>query len=300
MLDRTDLNPTPQHLVVAGIALLLTASLAALAGVAAFVESDPFAFALLLFIGPVTYFFAKNQYVGTFHASPPAARRVGNGCYVLGVLLLFGYFANVVEYFWEGGRSLAVAVDLAPLLLLAAALLVCGRSNKVRANALNALHLSAPELHGVKPATTKQGPLLGLGVVAVALAGAYWLIHAQPAKHGEHLSRESVQFLNLPVGATDVSYRLGWRGTKGYEFTIDEPAFRAWVAAGVGSIEANRSGTTLQEIAEPIDAVRYALEGYQTITVTNGLHYTWRKSDRGTHAVFDRSTGRAYYYFHAH
>jgi hypothetical protein len=42
------------------------------------------------------------------------------------------------------------------------------------------------------------------------------------------------------------------------------------------------------------------LKGPDRITINSGLSYSWSKEDRGVHAAFDRTTGRAYYQAHFH
>jgi hypothetical protein len=106
--------------------------------------------------------------------------------------------------------------------------------------------------------------------------------------------------VDLPAGATDVSYAKGFRGTVAYEFTIDEEGFREWVAAGIGSFESRSAQVPLREIVFPARIIRYYfyadLPGPDTATIEHGLDYSWSKEDRSVRAVYDRATGRAYYH----
>jgi hypothetical protein len=108
---------------------------------------------------------------------------------------------------------------------------------------------------------------------------------------------------DLPVDAHDVNYIERPRGSFSCEFSCGEQAFRAWIAGGVGSIESRAARPQLVEITAPVavrDMGRTNGPSIGNVIVTKGLIYQWSKEDRGLFAVFDRSTGRAYYDFHSH
>ncbi|MEM6471344.1 MAG: hypothetical protein AAF802_17415 [Planctomycetota bacterium] len=129
-------------------------------------------------------------------------------------------------------------------------------------------------------------------------------IRSTPPRYAENVSVADAPF-GLPPSAIDVSFCQGSRGTIAYEFTVDETSFREWVAEGIGSIESNASNTILEQITTPVSITRYnayssELNGPDSITVNNGLHYSWSLEDRGVQAVFDPNTSRAYYFAHSY
>ena len=109
----------------------------------------------------------------------------------------------------------------------------------------------------------------------------------------------------MPDGATDVSYYRGFRGTRAFEFTIDEAGFRNWVSSGIGTIESNSAEVSLAEVTSAAKIVRYGdlspePDDPEEAVITEGLTYCWEKEDRGVYAMFDRTTARAYYFAHSH
>ena len=137
-----------------------------------------------------------------------------------------------------------------------------------------------------------------------AAALASYFIYTEPPQFAEHVTRDAAP-VNLPPGATDVSYCLGVRGTVAYEFTITEPEFRAWVEGGIGSIESEAANVPLKEIGESyaIPSFLYLVDGasgMEEAVITDGLFYEWMNEDRGAYAAFDRQTNRAYYHAHFH
>jgi hypothetical protein len=108
----------------------------------------------------------------------------------------------------------------------------------------------------------------------------------------------------LPAGASDVSYCTTSRGSERIEFSIDEPAFRQWVADVVTDIRRADKGevSPLAELTEPVRVDRYL--GFvrssnrsneaSRIEVQTGLSYRWSHTDHRVSAVYDRSARRAY------
>lgn len=143
-----------------------------------------------------------------------------------------------------------------------------------------------------------------VGIIASVTALVTYLGRTTPPRHAEHISLHKAPF-HLPVGASDISYCRGFRGTVAYEFNIDEKAFVAWVESGIGSFESRAARVAIEPIATPFSIPRYhslasELKGPNSITITDGLYYAWSKEDRGVNAAFDRTTGRAYYFAHYH
>tara|TARA_Y100001933_G_scaffold215598_1_gene222344 strand:- start:179 stop:736 length:558 start_codon:yes stop_codon:yes gene_type:complete len=156
-----------------------------------------------------------------------------------------------------------------------------------------------------------RGITAAIVVFPASLLLAYGFLYLRDGAFNQNLPRyaENVPVAEAPFGlpadATDVSFYQGFRGTIAYEFTIDETSFREWVADGIGSIESNASNTELEQITTPVSITRYnayspELNGPDSITVNNGLYYSWSFEDRGVYAVFDSTTDRAYYFAHFH
>ncbi len=146
--------------------------------------------------------------------------------------------------------------------------------------------------------------LPALAAIACIVVLAVYFVHNEPPQYAENVSREQAPF-GLPEAARNVSFCRGVRGAIAFEFSVDEASFIEWVESGVGSLESQTAGVSVQRITRPYTILRYTAlmpesKAPHTITLSNGLYYDWSKADRGVHAAFDRTTGRAYYYFHAH
>jgi hypothetical protein len=146
--------------------------------------------------------------------------------------------------------------------------------------------------------------LLAIAAIAFVVCVVTSFVRTNRLQFAEHVSRDEAPF-SLPSEAHDISYCHGFWGTIAYEFSIDEPGFVDWVAAGIGTLESESYNVPLKPIVAPYTIRRcYALsrelEGPDTITIASGLFYHWSHEDRGVYAAYDRTTGRAYYYFHGH
>jgi hypothetical protein len=304
LMDDPRLRPTLLETAV-GL-LVLTGCFLVLTWIAAgaFIEKDPFALIGVVIAGPFFYWIGRMQYRGTFQAQPKAAGEAGIAWYLLGAFGVFGYLSNVGEYYAEGGRAFGVVIDLWPLLAMTFAAILIGRLNRTRARRLRSIYESSPDLQP-RRTTTLRELLIGVGLLSIAMAITAYGLRAQYPKDAEHVGRNDVPF-SLPDNATDVSYHSGLRGTKAYEFTTDETAFRRWVEEGIGSIESNRSSANLEEIVGEHRIRRYRdflpnqSDDDRQATIIDGLQYSWHQADRGVYAAFDRRTGRAYYYAHFH
>jgi hypothetical protein len=97
----------------------------------------------------------------------------------------------------------------------------------------------------------------------------------------------------IPKNATDITYRVGFRGSKIFMFTIDEASLRTWISS--------RGGTNLQEIELPHSMQNFTNFFQQPVKnipteITNGLLYVWTSSDQIVYVAFDRDNNRAYFY----
>lgn len=267
------------------------------------VEPNPFTMLGSLVILPLSIVLAAHQYRGTFRLVPSAAKTTSVLLYIFGGFLLFAGVTTAGEAVVEGVSMRLFASFLFPMFGAAALSLAAGRMNalcsaKLRADL--ATGATSPRQSGF----TLRELLLVVGVLAIMTGITAQFIGSAPPTFAEHIDAAAAP-VELPDGATDVSYCRGHRGTIAYEFTIDEARFRDWVSSGIGSIEAQSAGIPLQEITSPFTIKRYylyssELSGPYDVTIASGLSYTWSKEDRGVYAAFDRTTGRAYFHAHYH
>jgi hypothetical protein len=285
---------TISALVIAGNLFLLSAFIAAIV-----VEPNPFAMMGGLFILPLCVLMAAQQYRGTFRRVPSAAKTTSVLLYIFGGSLLFGVVTSAGE-----GVSLRLMTSiLIPMFIVASASIAIGRMNALWAQRIRAAVASGAEA-AVRHGFSGRELLLAVGVVAAMTGITSQFIRSAPPWYAENVDASAAPF-GLPVGARNVSYCKGYRGTITYEFTIDESAFRKWVDSGIGSIESESAGIPLREITSPFVITRYyayssELNGPKDITIKTGLYYSWSKEDRGVHAAFDRTNSRAYYHAHFH
>ncbi len=295
------LRPTLLHRVCA--ALAIAASLGILCVFVAGCVDEPFyAFAGVIVV-PCCLGVAALQYFGTFRRHMGSADGVGV------VFFLFGAFATFVGVMSLGdavmkGLSLTLT---APFVAIVATVAVINVAVGLM-NWMWARRLRAAIAEGASPARRGWSwrEAVGAAAVLAAMTGATaYMIRTTPPRMAEHVTAEEAP-VGLPDGASDVSYRLGARGTRAYEFTVEEQAFRDWVQSGIGSVESLSDGVELEEIDSPFTPYRYldfergSADQLNGPRVSNGLHYGWSKEDRGIYVTFDRDTNRAYYFSHSH
>lgn len=289
---------TVSVLVIAGNLFLLSAFIAANV-----VEPNPFAMMGGLFILPLCVLMAAQQYRGTFRRVPSAAKTTSVLLYIFGGFLLLGVVTSTGEAVLEGVSLRLMTSILIPMLIVASASIAIGRMNALWAQRVRAVVATGAEA-AVRRGFSVRELLLAVGVVAAMTGITLQFIRSAPPWYAENVDASAAPF-GLPVGARNVSYCKGYRGTITYEFTIDESAFRKWVDSGIGSIESESAGIPLREITSPFVITRYyayssELNGPNDITVKTGLYYSWSKEDRGVYAAFDRTNSRAYYHAHFH
>jgi hypothetical protein len=152
-----------------------------------------------------------------------------------------------------------------------------------------------------RPGRELLAAILGLAAAATL---SVLLVLATPPRYAEHVEYTVPPF-GIPVGATDISFCQGSRGTIAYEFAIDEAGFRRWVTERVGTFESNADRADLRPIREPFILTRYSgltseLTGPDRVKIDRGFRFQWQRDDRGIYAAFDASANRAYYYFHSY
>src|SRR5690606_13709714 len=124
--------------------------------------------------------------------------------------------------------------------------------------------------------------LLATATVSVVAVAIGYAIHTTPPQYAEHVEADRVP-MDLPMGASDVSYAQGYRGTIACEFTCDESAFLRWVESGIGSIESSTANISVEPITSPYTLTRYnaLMPGgtRESVTVEEGVFYHWSRED---------------------
>lgn len=301
----TDILPTPPKLLVAisvivigGILLVLSSFIGS-----SVVEPNPFAMIGAVFFFPPLLVLAIQQYRGTFRAVPSAATTACILFYIFSGFWIFAFVVTVGDAVAHGTALKMMAVILVPISLLAVTCFAFGWINGIWSRRLRAAR-DASLFVGRRRGLSLRESLTGIGVIVVMTGITFYQIHSSPPCFAEHIDRSAAPF-GLPKDAADVSYCKGFRGTIAFEFSVGEASFRRWVESDIGSIESESSGVSLREVTDPFTMRRYGalrreLNGPESVTVLDGLYYEWSKEDRGVYAAFDRTTGRAYYYFHAY
>lgn len=303
MVPHSFLRPS---LALASIsALIIGGSLFVFSAIVAATVVDPNPFALMgsLVILPLSIVLAAQQYRGTFRLVPSAAKTTSLLLNIFGGFLVFAGVTTAGEAILEGISWRLFSSLLIPMFGAAALSLAAGRMNSRWSDKLHAA-IASGITNPQQSAFTLRELMLAVGVIAVMTGITAQFVGTAPPPFAEHVDAAAAP-VDLPDGATDVSYGKGHRGTIAYEFTIDEARFRDWVKSGIGSIEAQSAGIPLQEITSSCTITRYytysgAQNGLERIAIDNGLYYSWSKEDRGVYAAFDRTTERAYYHAHYH
>jgi hypothetical protein len=289
--------PQPSKLFAAISALVIAANLFFISACIATSIVDPSFFTIfgVLFIIPLCVLLAAQQYRGAFRRNPSAAKATSILFYIIAGFLLFAIASTVSEAVYEQTSLRLMTWFLVPILGSALISIVFGKMNAVWSSKLREA-IASGAVPPVQRGFSLRELLLGVGVIAAMTGITLHFVRSTPPSYAEGVDASAAP-CHLPIGATDVSYRKGGRGTITYEFTIDESAFRQWVNSGIGSIEAQSAGIPLREITTPIAIPRYS---GGDITINAGLYYSWWKEDRGVHAAFDRTSGRAYFDAHYH
>ncbi len=148
------------------------------------------------------------------------------------------------------------------------------------------------------------GELMGVtAAIAFMVAIAAYSTVPIPTRQrlAEHVTRRQAP-VNLPAGATDISYCRDPSGELAFEFTIDERSFSRWVSAGLGTYQANPINAPPIPIAQMQAIRRYRgvanMSGEAYAIVNDGLFYQRMEGQKRIEAVFDRVTDRAYYHEH--
>jgi hypothetical protein len=282
-------------IIIAGCVFAFSIGLSALT-----ITWDPCtAFLSGVFFLPLSAALGIQQYRGTFWRNRKAALFAAICLFIVGGLLWLTFLVNLGEILLSGGRAGLLLDSFWPMLVVGTLAAVAGWANEHWSRLLKVE--SASSL--IRPGQfTLRDLLVGVAVISEMIASVTFLLREVRPQFAEHVASKDAPF-SLPVNARDVSYCQGVRGSIAYEFTIDEEGFKDWINSGVGSIESISAKVTLDPITAPVTIDRFnslsrELKGPESITVSNGLFYSWSKEGRGVHAVFDRNTNRAYFEAH--
>lgn len=281
-------------IVIAGCVFTFSVGLSAIT-----VTWDPCsAFLAGVFFLPLSAALGIQQYRGTFWRNRKAALFAAICLFIVSGLLWLTFIVSLGEILLSGGRAGLLLESFWPMLVVGTLAAVAGWAN---------LHWSRLlKVECIRPYSPWQFSLkdllVGVAVISEMIASVTFLLREVRPQFAEHVAPKDAPF-SLPVNARDVSYCQGVRGSIAYEFTIDEEGFKDCINSGVGSIESISAKVTLNPITTPVTIDRFnslsrELKGPESITVSNGLFYSWSKEDRGVHAVFDRNTSRAYFEAH--
>lgn len=252
------------------------------------------------FFLPLSAALGLQQYRGTFWRNRKAALFAAICLFIVGGLLWLMFITNLGETLLSGERVGLLLDMFWPMLIVGTFAGIAGWANLKWSRRLKVEGVPTPVRRWQ---FTLRDLLVGVAVIAELTASVTILVGQISPQYAEHVAPEEVPF-ELPANARDVSYCRGVRGSIAYEFTIDEEGFKDWINSGVGSIESISANVTLNSITSPVTIARFnslssGLNGPQSITITNGLFYSWSKEDRGVHAAFDRNKSRAYFEAHS-
>jgi hypothetical protein len=296
-------EPKPSLVLAIFSAAVVVASLfvASMALAMLFVTWNPCSIVSGLMLLPIPVFLGLNQYRGTFRRSRRGATIAGCFLVVFGSLQALIATVNLGEMLIGGVRVPWLGFIL-PLACASGLAFVAARQNFAWSRQLQR-RPPAEEHSLARHRFSLRELLLAVAAIAFVVSVVTSFVRTNHLQFAEHVSRAEVPF-SLPHGAHDVSYCQGFRGTIAYEFSINEPGFVDWVASGIGSLESESYNVPLKPIVAPYTIRRcYSLSrdfnGPESVTIASGLYYHWSQEDRGVYAAYDRTTGRAYYYFHA-
>lgn len=129
------------------------------------------------------------------------------------------------------------------------------------------------------------------GLALLTLVGGCLIILRRTPTTGSGCSRQDVPIYGLPNDASNIDfYVTGYMPISSYSFQTTEPNFREWSDSfGDLSLVSDIHGSI--QYAEPTGDTR-------TVSTSNGVEYSWTEEDRGRYTLYDRASGRAYYFKH--
>jgi len=290
-------EPRPSKLLLANSVVVIAACMFLVAlGIAGLTTSwDPCAMFGGLIIIPLPALLGFLQYAATFK------RRAKSAADATVLAFLFSSFPLLISVvstsqFLLEGETPPLELSLMPLVFAAPF---------VSAGFLNLQWSRQLKASGFQPADKRfrisvRELLAMTAFIGAMLAMTITFVRGAPKQFGVDVTAEEAG-VHVPENASRVSYAHGFRGNIAYEFDTDEASFRQWVEGGIGSLEAERANVPLEEIRGGATISRFysmtdGVTGPDTITVEHGLCYDWSFEDRAVYAIFDRTTGRAYFY----
>jgi hypothetical protein len=158
---------------------------------------------------------------------------------------------------------------------------------------------AAQERASRKPLQFSTRELIGwVTVAAVVLGLARLFVLDFGHRFAEHVSADRAP-IDLPAGASDVTFCHGYTGCVSLEFAVGEDAFLEWVNAELEAARQNGREAESSAISAPYEVKRYVSfpgETYGTpcAVVKNGHRGAWRGEEIGADYTYDLDAGRAY------
>lgn len=289
-------EPRPSKLLLANSVIVIGACMFLVAmGIAGLTTTwDPCAMFGGLIIIPLPALCGYQQYVATFKRRADSAAMASGLAFLLSIFPLLVATTATAEFLIEGALP-PLDLSLTPL-VFAAPFVSAGFLNRRWSQQLKA--------SGYQPADKRfrisvRELLAMTAFIGAMLAMTMTFVRANK-QFGVEVTAEEAG-VHLPDNASRVSYAHGPRGYIAYEFDTDETSFRKWVEGGIGSFEAEKANVPIEEIRggatiRTFYSMTDGVNGPDTITVDKGLSYYFSAEDRVVSAVFDRTTGRAYFY----
>lgn len=293
----TNPEPRPSKLLLANSVIVIGACMFLVAmGIAGLTTTwDPCAMFGGLIIIPLPAILGFQQFAGTFKRRADWAAMASGLAFLLSIFPLLVATTATAEFLIEGALP-PLDLSLTPL-VFAAPFVSAGFLNRRWSQQLKA--------SGYQPADKRfrisvRELLTMIAVIGAMLAMTITFVRGAPKQFGVNMTADEAG-VHLPENASHVSYAHGPRGYIAYEFDTDEASFRKWVAGGIGSYEAEKANVPLEEIRGGATIRRFysmtdGVTGPETITVEHGLCYDWYFEDRAVCAIYDRDTGRGYFY----
>lgn len=132
--------------------------------------------------------------------------------------------------------------------------------------------------------------LRSIAVLAfLTLFGGCLIVLWRTPTTGSGYSRHDSPIYGLPNDASDIDfYAIGYMPITSYSFHTSERSFREW-SEGFGDLALVSDIQGSIQYTEPTGDIRM-------VSTSDGVEYHWTEEDRGRYTLYDRASGRAYYF----
>lgn len=130
-----------------------------------------------------------------------------------------------------------------------------------------------------------------IAFAGLLVVGGCFVVFWNRPTHGYGYTRDASPVYGLPEDASDIDfYDYGYMPNTAFSFQTTEANFNTWSRTFGGILLiSDRSGSIFY--IEPTG------EGH-AVSTGDGIEYGWTEEDRGQHTLYDRPSGRAYYWSH--